>query len=75
MILPTKHIPFERSVLGSGASLLRLLNEPQTVTQAWDRARVLPEVATYPRFVLALDFLHAVGAVKLERGLLVRSER
>ena len=79
MILPTKHIPPERALLGVGASILRVLEEPKTMGALWDEVRNRrSEDSTYPVldyrwFVLALDLLYAIEAVKLERGLLRRT--
>ena len=74
MILPTKHIPLDRSLLGTGAVLLQLLETPVTPTAAWEQAKHAPEVGTYGRFVLALDFLYAIGAIALVDGLIVKRE-
>jgi hypothetical protein len=74
MILPTKHIPLERSLLGAGAVLLQFLDAPLTPTAVWDRAKYAPEIRTYGRFVLALDFLYAVGAIDMRDGLIVKSD-
>lgn len=73
MILPTKHIPLYRSLLGLGAVVLQTLNRPTTVTGLWERCRGIEEFGTFERFVQALDLLFLLGAVRLERGLLVRS--
>lgn len=70
MILPTKHIPASQSILGVGAVLLRHLSRERTVSELWERVRVVKEVGTFERFVMALDLLYAVGAVRLEGGLL-----
>jgi hypothetical protein len=72
MILPTKHISAQYSILGSGAAILRNLDSPRTVTGLWELTRGAPEVGVYWRFVLALDFLFAIGAVDLKDGLIVR---
>jgi len=72
MILPTKHIKAQYSLLGAGATLLRYLDRPQTVTGLWDRVRGNPELSVYWRFILALDFLFAMGMVELADGLIVR---
>lgn len=72
MILPTKHITLDRSLLGAGAVLLLLLKAPLAPTAAWDRAKDAPEIGTYGRFVLTLDFLFAVGAIDLVDGLIVK---
>jgi hypothetical protein len=72
MILPTKHVPPDRSLLGVGALLLQHLERARTVASLWDIARTFPEVATFERFSLALDLLFAVGALRLDGGLLLR---
>lgn len=74
MILPTKHISTARSLLNLGATLLQRLKRPKTVAGLWDQVRELPEVGTFQRFVLALDFLYMLGAVDLMDGLIIRSQ-
>jgi len=74
MILPTKHIPLDRSLLGAGALLLLLLDAPLTPTAIWDRAKHAPEIGTYVRFVLVLDFLYSIGAIDMLDGLIVKRE-
>ncbi len=72
MILPTKHVSVQYSVIGAGAAILRNLDSSQTVTGLWERVRSTPEVGVYWRFVLSLDFLFAIAAVDLKDGLIVR---
>ncbi|WP_367269533.1 ABC-three component system middle component 6 [uncultured Brevundimonas sp.] len=75
MILPTKHIGPEESLLGIGGTLLRQLRRPQTVSALWEDVREWPEVATFERFALSLDVLYACGLVSIEEGLLRRVRR
>ncbi len=78
MILPTKRITEERSLLGIGARVLQLLDEPRTVSRLWDDFKKRePSVGpaarvTYDWFVLALDLLFMLGAIRLEKGRLRR---
>lgn len=74
MILPTKHVSTQSSLLGVGAILLRHLDRPQTVTELWERVRIAPEIGTFQRFVLALDLLYALGAVSHQQGHLRRGQ-
>ncbi len=74
MILPTKHIPTAQSLLGSGASLLGLLRQERTVTDLWERVRKAELITSYPRFVLSLDFLFAIGAVDIREGFIRRAD-
>lgn len=72
MILPTKHIAPENSLLGVGAMLLELLAHEQTVTRLWNRAREENNALTFPQFVLALDVLFSIRAINLGDGVLHR---
>lgn len=79
MILPTKGIQADRALLAVGADILRLLDEPKTVSRLWDEMRAhrskqpVPSTLSFDWFVLALDLLHAIGAVEMEQGRLIRS--
>ena len=72
MILPTKHISQTESLIGVGATLLRHLDEPRTVSALWERVRHEVNVGTFERFVLAADLLHLLGAIAITDGLIVR---
>lgn len=78
MILPGKHIQSDRSLLVLGAELLALLDAPTSVSELWSQVRAArsakPEAAplTYDWFVLALTFLNAVRAVRIDDGVLQR---
>ncbi len=39
MILPTKHLREDRALIAVGAELLRLLDEPKTVSRLWDELK------------------------------------
>jgi hypothetical protein len=76
VILPTKHIPEDKTLLGIGALLLSNLSEDHTVSSLWETARKYPTVGTFDRYVLALDLLHLLGVIDLhEDGLLARSAK
>ncbi len=72
MIIPNKHLNLENSLLGVGAEILKHIREPRTVTSLWADVRSLPQIRTFERFSLGLDFLYAIGAVDFEDGLLRR---
>ena len=81
MILPTKHIRPDRSLLGVGAQVLALLESPTTMSRLWDEFRTRPAGTgasapiSYRWFVLALDFLYTIGALNLKQGLLVKASK
>ena len=78
MILPTKRLNQERSLLYVGSEVLGLLEKPKTVSRVWDELEKLrasnseTSVLTYDWFVLALDLLFSIQAIDFERGLLRR---
>lgn len=78
MILPSKHLPEHRALLGVGAVLLDLLREPKTVSRLWDEfaggrpSGREPTRIGYDWFVLALDLLFLLDAVEFDRGRVQR---
>ncbi len=74
MILPTKRLSQDRSLLTVGAEVLRLLDEPKTVSRLWEEvwqarsARTAVRTVTYEWFVLSLDLLYLLNAVELDHG-------
>lgn len=78
MILPTKGIDADRALLAVGGEILRLLDEPKTVSRLWDELREERRGAsrmTFDWFVLSMDLLYALGLVQLDRGRLSRVRR
>ena len=78
MILPTKTLQPTRCLLGVGANVLRLLNEPKPVSRLWPELKASYEqvphapAVSFGWFVLALDLLFLLNAVELKHGRLVR---
>jgi len=73
MILPSKHIRAEQTLLGVGAILLRELERPCTVSSLWEKTKTNDVVGTFERFVLALDMLYLLGAITVTDGLIERT--
>ena len=72
MILPTKHIDLRKSLLWVGTLVLERLEKPRSISALWEDIRDLPEVGTFERFSLVLDFLYSIGTVEFNDGLLRR---
>ena len=72
MILPNKYIPLGETYLGLGTVVLSLLRSPLSVSGLWQKMKELPQVATYERFVLTLDFLYSLRAIELDGGVVKR---
>lgn len=76
MILPSKHLSERRALLTVGSEILGLLDRPRTVSSVWEEVRGGKSERTrrlsYDWFVLALDFLFLMGAIRLSDGLLMK---
>lgn len=72
MILPSKYVNLEGSLLGLGAVILAFLSYPRTITSLWDEVRNASEPMPFNYFVLALDLLFILGAIDLDEGLVTR---
>ena len=75
MLMPTKHIKTESALVGIGGDVLTQLDTPKTVSRLFFDLQVLREQNKLPTlqfdwFLLALDFLYTVGAIKLHAGLI-----
>lgn len=67
MILPTKYLSSERSLIKIGADIIKFLNEPKTVSRLWEEVKHSSySVIKYEWFVLALDFLYCIKAINFE---------
>jgi hypothetical protein len=76
MLLPTKHLREQKTLIVLGAEVIRLLDEPKTVSRLWEsfrrsRSKNSTGVA-YDWFVLVLTFLFIVGAVDIKDGRIGR---
>lgn len=61
--------------------MLKLLSRPMTMSKLWDELRA-QRTASVPKapidyrwFVLSLDLLYIVGAVRFERGLIIKESK
>jgi len=72
VILPSKSIPGEKSLIALGGRVLDLLQQsPLTVTSVWTELHASESAAqtaptSFEWFVLSLDMLYALGAIELE---------
>ncbi len=73
--MPTKHIKTENALIGVGGEVLALLDEDKTVSRLFfdlQERRRSNELSTihFDWFLLAVDFLFSLGAVRFEEGVL-----
>jgi hypothetical protein len=80
MLLPTIGISADRALLTVGAQVLLQLDRPMSVGDTWFALRQWRErngskgYVSFDWFVLALDILYALGAIRLEDDLLVKQD-
>lgn len=72
MILPTKHLLSQDSLVGVGGLIMARVGKGTTVSKLWEQLRERREVGSYERFILALDTMYLLGFLELKEGLLVR---
>lgn len=72
MILPDKNIKLEYSLLNCGALILDEIREPKTISLLWEQVKQKETLDNYEKFVLTLDFLFIINAIKLNDVFLER---
>lgn len=72
MILPDKNIKLEYSLLNCDALILYEIREPKTISLLWEQVKQKETLDNYEKFVLTLDFLFIINAIKLNDGFLER---
>ena len=76
MILPKKQLSIEESMIGFGGFLLGGLRESKTVDDLWYyyiTALQKKEYHTrfsFDQFILVIDFLYMIGAIRNDEGIL-----
>jgi hypothetical protein len=74
MVLPNKHLPLSRSLLGVGGEILKILSDrPRSVSATWELLKVRSNKTSFEQFTLAASFLFSLGALELEGGSLRRT--
>jgi hypothetical protein len=79
MILPTKRLSLDKSLLGTGGNVLACLDRPKTVSRLWEDLQQATSASGtgsrvgYDWFVLTLDLLFCMNAIELREGELRRS--
>jgi hypothetical protein len=77
VILPTKHISEEHSLLRIGGDILKILSEPKTISRLWDewkscKVKSKSPMKSFDWFVLALDLLFVLNCITFESGKIRR---
>lgn len=75
MIFPDKNIKLNYSLLNCGMLILKELSEPQSVSLLWERISSSKSINNYNKFILTLDYLFIIKAIKFENGLILRCKK
>jgi len=68
MILPTKNISKENSLLWIGGAILSILDRPSDISKLWDKLKVRTRINSFEYYVLALDLLFITGTIDIENN-------
>ncbi|HBR96857.1 MAG TPA: hypothetical protein DD979_05715 [Gammaproteobacteria bacterium] len=79
MILPSKHLKHDRSLIGIGGEILEVVSEEKcTISELWEsvqsRRSQQATPLSYDWFILALSFLYSIQAVDYDLGLISSGE-
>lgn len=75
MLLPDKYIPVGDTLPFVAKEVYRRLRFECPPYVLWDKVKGLESVATYERFVYALDFLYAMGLIEIsDAGFIMRTQ-
>jgi hypothetical protein len=66
MILPDKYISEKQSLLHLGGVIISLLAKPTTISRLWDIAKDKGHIYSFEHFILTLDMLFMIDAIKLK---------
>lgn len=75
MILPNKIIATNKSLLGLGARVLKLLDNPTTVSRLWEISKVRLNLNSFQYFVLTLDFLYSISAIEYKNNRIIKRNK
>lgn len=80
MILPKKQLSINESIFGFGAFLLQYLEKPISTDELWEQYKdsytnkKYSVKFSFDQFIMALDYLYIIGAIKESEGGLLSYE-
>lgn len=70
MILPSKNVRLSSSLLNVGSTLLKQMNNSQTITMLWNDSKIKNDGVSFEKFTLSLDFLFTIGLIDYDKGII-----
>ncbi|MFC8664733.1 ABC-three component system middle component 6 [Streptomyces sp. NPDC057199] len=74
ILLPNKHVRTSESLLAHTAGILQAMRPRSSVAQAWSVCKEKYPEYSYPRFVLVMDTLMALGLIELDGDVLMKMD-
>jgi hypothetical protein len=73
MILPTRHIKPEDSLLIKGYEILTMFEDSVEISFLWKSLKKQKRIKSYSRLLLILTFLNTVGCIELKEDKVVKT--
>lgn len=70
MILPTKHLHLENSIIAKGSDVILNIDTTETVTSLWSKVSVESKIQSFQEFIIVLDFLYACKLISYQNKLI-----
>jgi hypothetical protein len=74
ILLPSKHVPLESSLINQSASLYTALPPASRIPRAWAICRTRFDHVTFERFTLMLDVLYALQLIGYQDETILKRE-
>lgn len=72
MILPTKFIREEESIIGISSLILGKIDSKRELLKLWEDVKKFEVMGNFKRFVLALDLLYMLGLIDIKKNEIFR---
>ena len=72
MIMPTKYLREDQSLIGVSVALLPLVEQTGNLSTLWELAKKNYAIGSFERFILAMDLLYLLDLVDLKGNEIVR---
>lgn len=73
MIMPTKYIKENESLLALGALIIKEINnEGSTLSSIWDNLKDNEDIFNFKRFILTLNMLFLLGLIDIRNNRIIK---
>lgn len=72
MIMPSKYLREDETLIGISAILLSVIEKNGNLSAIWESVKKLDAIGNFERFILALDLLYMLDLIKVRNNEIVR---